>query len=116
VLLGGKTFGESSIDSVISFLGNGNIRLTTAPLHGAHQPRDPGKRSQTDLPAMPLRLKKLMHGEWCHKVDLRGPLKNTDPVALDSSPDAASDATATTVVSELPQSRPAISVDQATSN
>jgi len=65
-----------------------------------------------------MRLKKLMHGEWRHEVDMRGALKNTDPVAGDnrSAAVAASGVTASTVMSRPPQSRPAVSVDQATSN
>ena len=43
-----------------------------------------------------------MHGEWRHEVDMRGALKNTDPVAGDnrSAAVAASGVTASTVMSE----------------
>ena len=118
VLLGSKTFGDSSIERVNPLLSNGAIRLTTARFMTPTGRETQGRGLKPDLAAVPMRLKKLMHGEWRHEVDMRGALKNTDPVAGDnrSAAVAASGVTASTVMSRPPQSRPAVSVDQATSN
>src|SRR6185312_13575313 len=81
VLLGTKTFGESAIESTIPIPGNGAIRLTTAryltPAGHAIQ----GKGIQPDLSVGPLKIERIARGETRHEADLRGALKNTDPVA-----------------------------------
>ena len=100
VLLGSKTFGESSIESVIPLADGGAIRLTTARYTTPSGREIQSRGLKPDLAVMPLRLEKLMHGEWRHEVDLHGALKNTDPVGPNSRPAAVVGATATTVVSE----------------
>jgi carboxyl-terminal processing protease len=81
VLLGTKSFGESSIESVIPLPGNGAIRLTTARFMTPSGRRIQGKGLDPDLAVMPLKLAKLPQGDARHEADLRGALKNTDPVA-----------------------------------
>ena len=102
MLLGSKTFGDSSIERVNPLLSNGAIRLTTARFMTPTGRETQGRGLKPDLAAVPMRLKKLMHGEWRHEVDMRGALKNTDPVAPDntSAAVAASGVTASTVMSE----------------
>jgi carboxyl-terminal processing protease len=81
VLLGTKSFGESSIESLIPLQGNGAIRLTTARFMTPSGQRIQGKGLTPDLIVMPLKLAKLPQGERRHEADLRGALKNTDPRA-----------------------------------
>lgn len=80
VLLGTKTFGENSIESLIPLPGNGAIRLTTARFLTPSGQRIQGKGLTPDLGVMPVKLAKLPPGERLHEADLRGALKNTDPV------------------------------------
>ena len=104
VLLGSKTFGESSIESLIPLPGNGAIRLTTARFVTPTGRQIQGKGLEPDLAVVPLKLEKLAQGDRHHEVDLRGALKNTDPIAPGSGPPASvlSGATVTSAVSEAP--------------
>jgi carboxyl-terminal processing protease len=81
VLLGTKSFGESSIESLIPLPGNGAIRLTTARFMTPSGRRIQGKGLDPDLTVMPLKLEKLAQGGRRREADLRGALKNTDPIA-----------------------------------
>jgi carboxyl-terminal processing protease len=86
VLLGTKSFGESSIESLIPLPGNGAIRLTTARFMTPSGRRIQGKGLDPDLTVMPLKLAKLPQGDRRREADLRGALKNTDPVAPGKDP------------------------------
>jgi carboxyl-terminal processing protease len=79
VLLGTKSFGESSIETVIPLQGNGAIRLTTARFMTPSGQRIQGKGLTPDVTVMPVKLAKLAQGERRREADLRGALKNTDP-------------------------------------
>jgi carboxyl-terminal processing protease len=79
VLLGTRSFGESSIESLIPLQGNGAIRLTTARFVTPSGQRIQGKGLIPDLTVAPVKLAKLSQGERRHEADLRGALKNTDP-------------------------------------
>ena len=81
VLLGTKSFGESSIESLIPLPGNGAIRLTTARFMTPTGRRIQGKGLDPDLTVLPLTLATLPQGDRRREADLRGALKNTDPIA-----------------------------------
>ncbi len=83
VLLGTRSFGESSIESLIPLPGNGAIRLTTARFLTPSGRKIQGKGLDPDLVVMPLKLAKLAQGERRREADLRGALKNTDPIAAE---------------------------------
>jgi carboxyl-terminal processing protease len=102
VLLGTQTFGESSIESMIPLPGNGAIRLTTARFMTPTGRQIQGKGLEPDLVVMPLKLEKLVRGDRRREADLRGALKNTDPIAPSSKPpaDASPGATDAPAVSE----------------
>jgi carboxyl-terminal processing protease len=85
VLLGTKSFGESSIESLIPLPGNGAIRLTTARFMTPSGRKIQGKGLDPDLIVMPLKLAKLSRGDRLREADLRGALKNTDPIAPGSN-------------------------------
>jgi carboxyl-terminal processing protease len=89
VLLGTRSFGESSIESLIPLPGNGAIRLTTARFMTPSGRRIQGKGLDPDLTVMPLKLEKLAQGDRRREADLRGALKNTDPIAPSSKDTAA---------------------------
>jgi carboxyl-terminal processing protease len=86
VLLGTQTFGDSSIESVIPLPGNGAIRLTTSRFMTPTGRQIQGKGLSPDLVVMPLKLEKLAHGDRRREADLRGALKNTDPIGPNSEP------------------------------
>jgi len=102
ILLGTQTFGESSIESVIPLPGNGAIRLTTARFMTPTGRQIQGKGLEPDLAVMPMKLEKLVQGDRRREADLRGALKNTDPVAPSNKPPARTSpgATDTPAVSE----------------
>jgi carboxyl-terminal processing protease len=79
VLVGTRSFGESSIESLIPLQGNGAIRLTTARFMTPSGQRIQGKGLTPDLTVMPLKLAKLPRRDRLREADLRGALKNTDP-------------------------------------
>ena len=81
VLLGSKSFGESSIESLIPVPGSGAIRLTTARFMTPTGRRIQGKGLDPDLTVMPLKLAKLAQGARLREADLRGALKNPDLIA-----------------------------------
>lgn len=89
ILLGTKSFGEGSIESVIPLPGNGAIRLTTARFVTPSGRRIQGKGLDPDLVVMPLKLAKLPQADRRREADLRGALKNTDPVAAGGKEPAA---------------------------
>src|SRR5262249_17594992 len=78
--LGTRTFGESSIESVISLPGSGAIRLTTARFMTPAGRQIQGKGLGPDLAVTPLKLEMLPQGATRREADLRGALKNTDPI------------------------------------
>ncbi|HEX3415587.1 MAG TPA: S41 family peptidase, partial [Stellaceae bacterium] len=80
VLVGTRSFGESSIESLIPLQGNGAIRLTTARFMTPSGQSIQGKGLTPDLTVMPLKLAKLPQGDRRREANLRGALKNTDPV------------------------------------
>jgi carboxyl-terminal processing protease len=95
ILLGTKTFGESSIENLIPLPGNGAIRLTTARFMTPSGRTIQGKGLNPDLMVMPLKLAKLAQRDR-READLRGALKNTDAV----SPEAASSLSSADIGSE----------------
>jgi carboxyl-terminal processing protease len=88
VLLGTQSFGESSIETLIPVPGNGAIRLTTARFMTPTGRQIQGKGLAPDLTVMPVKLEKLAQGDRLREADLRGALKNTDPVAQGGKPPA----------------------------
>ena len=89
VLVGTKTFGESSIETVIPLNGNGAIRLTTARFTTPSGKAIQGKGIDPDLAVSPLKLARLAQGMNRHEADLRGALKNTDPTPAAKKPATA---------------------------
>jgi carboxyl-terminal processing protease len=78
ILVGTKTFGESSIETLIPLNGNGAIRLTTARFETPSGRAIQGKGLEPDLSVVPLKLERLTAALNRREADLRGALKNTD--------------------------------------
>ena len=86
VLLGTKTYGESSVESIIPLKGNGAIRLTTARFETPGGRAIQGKGIEPDLTVQPLKIEKLAQGDRQREADLRGALKNPDDQAQQAKP------------------------------
>jgi carboxyl-terminal processing protease len=86
VLLGTKTFGESAIVTTIPLNGNGAIRLTTSRFQTPNGRVIQGKGLDPDLVVAPVKLERLAVGDRRREADLRGALKNTDPVVPPAPP------------------------------
>jgi carboxyl-terminal processing protease len=110
VLLGTKTFGESSIESLIPLPGNGAIRLTTARFMTPSGRIIQGKGLDPDLTVAPLELAKLPQADRLREADLRGALKNTDP----ASPEAKDSGTESAAPRGSAKPRPVTSPSLAT--
>jgi carboxyl-terminal processing protease len=93
ILVGTKTFGESSIETLIPLNGNGAIRLTTARFETPSGHAIQGKGLDPDLTVVPVKLERLAQGLSRREADLRGALKNTDPGAAPANPAAATPGT-----------------------
>ena len=119
LLLGTKSFGESSIESVIPLATGGAIRLTTARFTTPNGREIQGKGLEPDLGVTPLKLAKLEHGKGRHEADLPGALKNPDQAATapDKPPADAPPARPPRPLRKTPPpSLPATSARRATSN
>jgi carboxyl-terminal processing protease len=101
VTLGTKSFGESSIESLLPLGNGGAIRLTTARFTTPNGREVQGKGLEPDLGVSSLKLAKLGRGEGRHEADLPGALKNPDQPAKPPA-DAPPGATATPAPVEAP--------------
>jgi len=86
VLVGTKTFGQSAIEKLIPLDGNGAIKLTTARFQTPNGRVIQGKGLDPDVVVAPVKLEKIAQGFGRREADLRGALKNTDPVTGASTP------------------------------
>jgi len=103
VLLGSKTFGESSIESVIPLSdGGGAIRLTTARFTTPSGREIQGKGLDPDLAVTSLKLARLAQGQMRREADLPGALKNPDQAGGKLPADAPPGATPTPAPEEAP--------------
>jgi carboxyl-terminal processing protease len=101
VTLGTKSFGESSIESLLPLGNGGAIRLTTARFTTPNGREVQGKGLEPDLGVSSLKLAKLGRGEGRHEADLPGALKNPDQPATPPA-NAPPGATATPAPEEAP--------------
>jgi carboxyl-terminal processing protease len=108
VLLGTRTSGESSIESVIPLPGNGAIRLTTARFLTPTGRVIQGKGLDPDLVVVPLKLEKLAQAGRRREADLRGALKNTDPTPPASGKNAPAGAPASPGAAATPIDSPSV--------
>jgi carboxyl-terminal processing protease len=102
VLLGSKTFGESSIPSVMPLSDGGAIRLTTARFMTPSGREIQGKGLDPDLAVTSLKLARLAQGQIRREADLPGALKNPDQTTGKVPADAPPGATATPVPEQAP--------------
>jgi len=78
VLLGTKSFGKGSVQTIIQLPGHGAIRLTTARYYTPSGRSIQAEGIQPDIVVEPAKIEKIAETQTQHEADLRGALKNTD--------------------------------------
>jgi carboxyl-terminal processing protease len=81
VLLGTRSFGKGSVQTIIQLPGQGAMRLTTARYYTPSGRSIQAKGIEPDIVVEPAKIERLAQGQVTHEADLRGALKNTDTAA-----------------------------------
>jgi carboxyl-terminal processing protease len=89
VLLGTRSFGKGSVQTIIQLPGHGAMRLTTARYYTPSGRSIQAKGIEPDIVVEPAKIEKLEVGKSLHEADLRGALKNTDASAKPQSTNTA---------------------------
>jgi carboxyl-terminal processing protease len=86
ILLGTKSFGKGSVQTIIQLPGHGAMRLTTARYYTPSGRSIQAQGIQPDIVVEPAKIEKLAELQIQHEADLRGALKNTDPGQANKKP------------------------------
>jgi carboxyl-terminal processing protease len=86
ILLGTKSFGKGSVQTIIPLPGHGAMRLTTARYYTPSGRSIQAKGIEPDIYVEPAKIEKVAQSEVRHEADLRGALKNTDKVDANAKP------------------------------
>ncbi|PZQ44792.1 MAG: peptidase S41 [Micavibrio aeruginosavorus] len=78
ILLGTKSFGKGSVQTVIPLPGNGAMRLTTARYFTPSGRSIQAKGIDPDIVVEQAKIEKISSAEDVHEADLKGALKNPD--------------------------------------
>jgi carboxyl-terminal processing protease len=78
VLLGTRSFGKGSVQTIIQLPGHGAMRLTTARYYTPSGRSIQAKGIEPDITVEPAKIERVAQGTVLHEADLRGALKNTD--------------------------------------
>lgn len=78
ILLGTKSFGKGSVQTVIPLPGNGAMRLTTARYYTPSGRSIQAKGIEPDIIVEQAKIEKISTADEIHEGDLRGALKNPD--------------------------------------
>ncbi len=76
ILLGTRSFGKGSVQTIIPLPGRGAMRLTTARYYTPSGRSIQAKGIEPDITVEPARIETLKQGELTHEEDLRGALTN----------------------------------------
>jgi carboxyl-terminal processing protease len=86
ILLGTRSFGKGSVQTIIQLPGHGAMRLTTARYYTPSGRSIQAEGIEPDIVVEPAKIEKISEGLIQHEADLRGALKNTDPGAKPGTP------------------------------
>jgi carboxyl-terminal processing protease len=87
VLLGTRSFGKGSVQTIIQLPGHGAMRLTTARYYTPSGRSIQAKGIEPDIIVEPAKIERVSQGTVRHEADLRGALKNTDqPLGAPAKP------------------------------
>jgi carboxyl-terminal processing protease len=78
ILLGTKTFGKGSVQTIIPLGGQGAIRLTTARYYTPSGRSIQAQGIEPDIVVEPARIERVDQPRGRREADLRGALRNTD--------------------------------------
>jgi carboxyl-terminal processing protease len=81
ILLGTRTFGKGSVQTIIPLAGQGAMRLTTARYYTPSGRSIQAKGIDPDINVEAAKIERLATTDRRREADLRGALRNTDPVA-----------------------------------
>jgi len=88
VLLGTKSFGKGSVQTIIPLPGHGAMRLTTARYYTPSGRSIQAKGIEPDIDVPQAKIEVLSEGKRLHESDLRGALPNPDGSAAGATPPA----------------------------
>ncbi|HUA55390.1 MAG TPA: S41 family peptidase [Candidatus Sulfotelmatobacter sp.] len=88
VLLGTKSFGKGSVQTIIPLPGHGAMRLTTARYYTPSGRSIQAKGIEPDIDVPQAKIEVLSEGKRLHESDLRGALPNPDGTAAGATPPA----------------------------
>ncbi len=86
VLLGTRSFGKGSVQTIIQLPGHGAIRLTTARYYTPSGRSIQARGIDPDIIVEPAKIEKVAEPEFRHEADLKGALKNTTPQGISDHP------------------------------
>jgi carboxyl-terminal processing protease len=109
VIMGTRSFGKGSVQTIIPLPGAGAMRLTTARYFTPSGRSIQGKGIDPDIVVEPSKIEKIVLGERPHEADLKGALKNPNDRA--KKPDAAP-ASAETPAKDTPSTKDTPSAEQ----
>jgi carboxyl-terminal processing protease len=89
IILGTKSFGKGSVQTIIPLAGHGAMRLTTARYYTPSGRSIQAKGIEPDILVEPAKIERIAaNTAGRREADLRGALKNTDRTAPEKAPDA----------------------------
>ncbi len=105
VLLGTRSFGKGSVQTIIPLPGNGAMRLTTARYFTPSGRSIQAKGIDPDILVEPSKITTMASGDRLREADLKGALKNPDSKPGDA--EAKQDAAKTSAAKDQPPKDPA---------
>ncbi|HEX4112796.1 MAG TPA: S41 family peptidase [Stellaceae bacterium] len=91
VLLGTRSFGKGSVQTIIQLPGHGAIRLTTARYYTPSGRSIQARGIDPDITVEPAKIEKIAEPEFRHEADLKGALKNNQPLPANDTKAAPAD-------------------------
>ncbi len=104
LLLGTRSFGKGSVQTIIQLPGHGAMRLTTARYYTPSGRSIQAKGIEPDIVVEPAKIEKLDLPQIRHEADLRGALKNTDQTSQ-PTPDKPANVPPGTAPAEPPEAK-----------
>jgi carboxyl-terminal processing protease len=89
ILIGTKSFGKGSVQTIIPVAGGGAMRLTTARYFTPSGRSIQALGIEPDILVQPAKLEKIAMGPGLHEADLKGALQNPDKDKAGTTPSSA---------------------------
>src|SRR5947199_4085989 len=106
VLIGTKSFGKGSVQTIIPLPGHGAMRLTTARYYTPSGRSIQAKGIEPDIEVQQAKVEVIEEGQRRREADLRGALRNPDERARQAAPAAAKPPAASPAPSATPAPTP----------